>query len=149
MTHFSSALHPLSPVIFATATALAFVLLRNSRFNSHCYTQREATPTQKLARKWICDLPQLLAWKITKGIHLCKPASLNRPIAVTISCSKIVKMLQSLKTSLKLVEDYAMIATDLRLSRAAIMLDKITQKHWQKEIVGAWSPVNHIQIYQG
>ena len=40
-----------------------------------------------------------------------------------------------------------MIAIDLRLSRVAIMLNKITQKHWQKETVGAWSPVNHIRIY--
>ena len=44
-------LHPLSTVIFATATILAFALLRNSNFNFHCYTQREATPTQKSARK--------------------------------------------------------------------------------------------------
>ena len=46
-TLFFPTLHPLSTVIFATATVLAFVLLRNSRFNFHCYTQREATPTQK------------------------------------------------------------------------------------------------------
>ena len=46
-----STLNPLSTVIFATATVLAFVRLRNSRFNFHCYTQREATPTQKSARK--------------------------------------------------------------------------------------------------
>ena len=47
---FFSTFHPLSMVIFATATVLAFVLLRDSRFNLHCYsyTQREATPTQKL-----------------------------------------------------------------------------------------------------
>ena len=44
-------LHPLSTVLFATATVLAFVLLRDSRFNFHCYTQHEATPTQKSARK--------------------------------------------------------------------------------------------------
>ena len=74
-------LHPLSPVIFATATVVAFVLLSNSRFSSHCYTQREATPTQKSARKWHCDLSRLVARKITKGIHSCKPASLKRPIA--------------------------------------------------------------------
>ena len=49
--HFFSTLHPLSTVIFATATVLAFVLLRDSRFRFHCYTQREATPTQKSARK--------------------------------------------------------------------------------------------------
>ena len=48
---FFSALRPLSPVIFATATVVAFVLLRNSMFNFHCYTQREATPSQKSARK--------------------------------------------------------------------------------------------------
>ena len=33
--HFLPTLHPLSPVIFATATVVAFVLLRNSRFNFH------------------------------------------------------------------------------------------------------------------
>ena len=81
-----SIFHSLSPVIFATATVVVFVLLRNSSFNFHCYTQREATPTQKSSRKWLCDLSQLLAWKITKGIHLCKPASLNRPIHTCISC---------------------------------------------------------------
>ena len=46
-----STLHPLSLVIFATATVVAFVLLHNSRFNFHCYTQHEAMPTQKLSRK--------------------------------------------------------------------------------------------------
>ena len=50
-TLFSPTLHPLSTLIFATATVLAFVLLRNSRFNFHRYTQREATPTQKSALK--------------------------------------------------------------------------------------------------
>ena len=35
--HFISTLYPLSTVIFATA----FVLLRDSRFNFHCYTQRD------------------------------------------------------------------------------------------------------------
>ena len=48
-TFFS--LHPVSMVIFATATALAFVLLHDARFNFRCYTQCEATPTQKSARK--------------------------------------------------------------------------------------------------
>ena len=73
-----STLHPLSPVIFATATVVAFVLHRNSRFNFHCYTQPvyiNITPTQKSACKWRCDLSRLLARKITEGIHLCKPAS--------------------------------------------------------------------------
>ena len=50
--HFFSTLNPLSTVTFATATVLAFVRLRNSRFNFHCYTQREAG----LFRNWPrCD----------------------------------------------------------------------------------------------
>ena len=49
--HFFPTLRPLFTVIYATATVLAFVLLHNSRFNFHCYTQREATPTQKSAWK--------------------------------------------------------------------------------------------------
>ena len=49
--HFCSTIHPLFTVIFAAATVLAFVLLRDSRFNLHCCTQREATPTQKSAWK--------------------------------------------------------------------------------------------------
>ena len=71
-------------VIFATVTVLAFVLLCNSSFNFHCYTQREATPTQKFGPEVRCDLLRLLCWKITKHIHSSKPASLNRPIAVTV-----------------------------------------------------------------
>ena len=51
-TFFFSILHPLTTVIFATATVLAFVLLPDSRFNFHCYTHRKATPTQKSA--WKC-----------------------------------------------------------------------------------------------
>ena len=65
-------------------TVGAFVLLCNSRYNFHCYTQCEAMPTQKLAWKWCCDLLRLLAQKITKGIHSCKPASLNCPIEMTV-----------------------------------------------------------------
>ena len=48
---FFPTLYPLFPVIFATATVVTFVLLSNSRFNFHCYTQLEATPTQKSAWK--------------------------------------------------------------------------------------------------
>ena len=85
-SHFFPTLHPIFPVIFASATVVAFVLLRNSRFNFHCYTQREATPTQKLAWKWRCDLSRLLVRKITKGIHSCKPASLICPITGGVRC---------------------------------------------------------------
>ena len=89
---FFPTLHLFSLVIFATATVVAFVLLRNSRFNFQCYTQREATPTQKSAQKCCCDLLRLLARKITKGIHSCKHASLNRPIRLLLlrSCSLLI-----------------------------------------------------------
>ena len=90
--HFLSTPHPLSLVIFATATVVAFVLLRISRFNFHCYTQREATPTQKSARKWRWDLSRLIARKITKGIHSCKPASLNRPIVCVYSFGQLLAL---------------------------------------------------------
>ena len=50
--HFFSIHRPLSTVTFATATVLAFVLPHDSRFNFHCYTHHEATPTQKSA--WRC-----------------------------------------------------------------------------------------------
>jgi len=43
---YPSSIH-LSSVILAKATVVPFVQLRNSRFNFHCYTQCEATPTQK------------------------------------------------------------------------------------------------------
>ena len=76
-----SILHHLYPVIFAKAAVVAFVQLRNCRFNFHCYTQREPAPTQKSARmSGSCDLSRLLVRKITKGIQTCKPATLNRPI---------------------------------------------------------------------
>ena len=41
--------HPPSPLPgnFCNCNIVAFVLFRNSRFNFHCYTQRETTPTQK------------------------------------------------------------------------------------------------------
>ena len=48
---FFPTLHPLSLIIFATAVVVAFVLLRNSGFNFHCYTQCEAMPTWKSCAK--------------------------------------------------------------------------------------------------
>ena len=47
-----SILHHLFLVILANTTALAFVLLRNSRYNFHCYAQREPTSTQTSTQKW-------------------------------------------------------------------------------------------------
>ena len=48
---FFSILNHLSTVIFANAAIIAFLLLCNSTFNFHCYTQREATSIQKSARR--------------------------------------------------------------------------------------------------
>ena len=76
-----STLHPLSLVMSAITTVVAFVLLRNSRFIFHCYTQREPTPVRNRPGSGSYDLSRLLARKIMKGIHSCKPASLNCPIA--------------------------------------------------------------------
>ena len=78
---FFSTLHPLSTVIFAAATVLAFVLLRDSRLIFHCYTQCEATPTQKSARKCAATSRDFLRERLQSAFTLAKPASLNRPIA--------------------------------------------------------------------
>ena len=61
---------PLSTVIFATVTVLAFVLLRDSRFNFHCYTQREATPTQKSARKCVATSRDFLRERLQSAFTL-------------------------------------------------------------------------------
>ena len=63
-------LHPFSPVIFATATVVAFVLLRNCRFNFHCYTQREVTPTQKSARKCAATSRDILRERLQSAFTL-------------------------------------------------------------------------------
>ena len=68
--HFIFTLHPLSTVIFATATVLAFLLLRNSSFNFHCYTQREATPTQKSARKCAATSRDFFAERLQSAFTL-------------------------------------------------------------------------------
>ena len=49
-------------------------------------------PTQKSAWKWRWDFSQHLVWKVTKGIHSCKPASLNRPIQNAESLLSIVEV---------------------------------------------------------
>ena len=80
--HFSPILHPLSPVIFATAPVVAFVLLRNSRFNFHCNIQREAMPTQKSARKWQLR-PLATSWaKDYKGHSLVQTSFTEPPITL-------------------------------------------------------------------
>ena len=76
--HFFSTLHPLSMVIFATATVLAFVLLHNSRFNFQLYTAW-SNAYSEISLEVHCDLSQLLAQKLTKRIHSSKPALLNCP----------------------------------------------------------------------
>ena len=65
-----STLHPLSTVIFATATVLVFVLLHNSRFNFHCYTQLEAVPTQKSAQKCAATSRDILRKRLQSAFTL-------------------------------------------------------------------------------
>ena len=83
---FFSTLNPLSPVIFATAGVVAFLLLCNptSRFNFHCYTQREATPTQKLALRPLLALVTSCA-KDYKG-HSLVQTSFTEPPNSAKSC---------------------------------------------------------------
>ena len=88
-SHLFTTLHPFSPVIFATATVVAFILLYNSRFNFHCYklytawsnAYSEISPEVTLR-----PLSWLFARKITKGIHSRKPASLSPPNTVFNLC---------------------------------------------------------------
>ena len=82
--HFIFTLHPLFTVIFATATVMAFVLLCNSSFNFHCYTQREATPTQKSARKCAATSCDCFAERLQSAFTL-----LNLPIAAKHGSSRI------------------------------------------------------------
>ena len=72
-----STLHPLSTVSFATATGLPFVLLHDSRFNIHCYTQCEATPTQKSARKCAATARDILRERLQSAFTL---AALANPL---------------------------------------------------------------------
>ena len=68
--HFLFTLHPLSMVIFATATVLVFVLLHNSNFNFHCYTQCEAMPTQKSARQCAANSHDFLRERLQSAFTL-------------------------------------------------------------------------------
>ena len=74
-TLFFPTLHPLSLVIFAACCHLyCFAILGSTSIIIHSMKQR-------LLKNWLrSDLSWLLARKITKGIHSCKPASLNRPV---------------------------------------------------------------------
>ena len=65
-----STLHPLSTVNFATATVLAFVLLRDYRFNFHYYTQCEATPTQKSAQMCAATSRNILCERLQSAFTL-------------------------------------------------------------------------------
>jgi len=86
--HFFPTLHPLSLIIFATATMVAFVLFRNYRFNFHCYTQHEATLTASFVKGYkghslmqtsFTELPNSLSKKLllvarhilTMGLQKC------------------------------------------------------------------------------
>ena len=102
--HFFSTIHPLSTEIFATATLLAFVLLRDSSFKFHCYTQREATPTQKSARKCAATSCDFLCERLRSAFtQSSKSASLNRPIALWASHMYSHKRIRRIKMHLLLL----------------------------------------------
>ena len=83
---------PPSPLICTTATVVVFVLLRTSRFNFHCYTQREATPTQKLAQKWCYNLShERLQRAFTRANQLQWTAQQKTLPSVTASTSGRLK----------------------------------------------------------
>ena len=73
---FFPTLHPFSTVVYTTATVLAFVLLRDSRFNFHCYTQREATPTQKSARMCAATSRDFLCERLQSAFTLANGISI-------------------------------------------------------------------------
>ena len=83
--HFFSTLHPLSPVIFATATVLAFVLLLNSRFNFPCYTRRRM---QRLLRYRPGSDAATFCAKDYKG-HSLVQTSFTEPPNMSIYCNYI------------------------------------------------------------
>ena len=68
--HFFSTLHPLSTVIFASATVFAFVLLHDSRFNLYCYTHHEASPAQKSAQKCAATSHDFLRGRLQSAFTL-------------------------------------------------------------------------------
>ena len=78
-------LHPLSPVIFATATVLTFVLLRNSRFNFPCYTQRRM---QRLLRNRPGSDAATFCAKDYKG-HSLAQTSFTEPPNMSIYCTNM------------------------------------------------------------
>ena len=72
--------YPTSPFPGNFCKVVAFVLLHNSRFNFHCYTQREVTPTQKSARKCAATSRDFLRERLQSAFTLTNQLSLNRPI---------------------------------------------------------------------
>ena len=72
-------IHPFSPVIFATATVVAFVLLSNSRFSSHGYTQREATPYSEVGPEMTLRLLATCCAKDYKGHSLVQTCFTEAP----------------------------------------------------------------------
>ena len=87
---FFPILHHFHPVILANTAVLAFVLLCNSKFSFHCYTQHEPTPTQKSTQKWQLWAFVTFCVKDYKGHSLVKTSLAKLPnTCVTSSCRKL------------------------------------------------------------
>ena len=83
-------LHHLSTVILANATVVAFVQLRNCRFNFHRCTLREATPAQKSAPEVLAaTFRDFLRERLRRAFNSRKPASLNCPISSLCSVQHV------------------------------------------------------------
>ena len=82
--HFLSILHHLSPAILANTTVVALLLLPNSRFHCHFYTQHEPTPTQKSAPEeaaaTLCDFLHKRSWPFVTSCTKDYKGVLNCPI---------------------------------------------------------------------
>ena len=70
---------------FCNWNSIGFVLLRNSRFNFHCYTQCEATPTQKSAQKCAATSRDFLCERLQSAFT---PANQLRWIAQYNDCAR-------------------------------------------------------------
>ena len=97
-------------LILANATGVAYVLIRSSRFNFHCYTQSEATSTQNWARKWHQGLFATSCAKDYEGHSLVQTTFIALPIR---TCRKILRRPFGPRTN------YLRICHTMRLCRAA------------------------------
>ena len=77
-----SILHHLSAVILANAIVRVCIASYKTQLLKGLYCLKQRLLRNRL-RSGSCDLSRLLARKITKGVHSCKPASPSNPIIIS------------------------------------------------------------------